>query len=134
MKRNKNIFGDRGFLSSIAIVFTLVVSIGLVFWLATDKKEVLLSYSEFVKNSSAGNIAEIAVQKENQVMGVLRDGTHFISKVILTEGVLNTLVKQGANVTFDDTMGTSWLFNVLMLMVIFLLGILCYFAFTFLGG
>jgi cell division protease FtsH len=134
MKRNKNIFGDKGFLSTIAIVLALVLSVGLVFWLASEKGDTILSYSDFVKNTENANITEVLIQKDNLVTGTLKDGSKFVSKIILTEEVLSGMVKQGINVKFDEAISTSWLFNILMLLIVMLLGLLCYFAFVFFKG
>lgn len=134
MKKNKNFFKDKGFLSTMAIILSLVVAVGIVFWAINEKGEKLLSYSEFINNCDQGHVASVVIKKDQSVSGVLRDGSIFVSKIQLTEENLSKMVKVGVNVVFDDSAVNSWFFNLIIFIITLLLGFLCYLAFIFFKG
>lgn len=140
MKWNKKFFNDRGFLSTVAIVLSLVVAVALVFTFISDKEDAVLSYSDFVKTAEGRSVAagseisDVLIQKDNIVAGKLKNGTRFTCRIILTEELLSKLVHSGANVNFEDSSGGSWALNLLLFMVIGFLALLIYMAFSFFRG
>jgi len=116
-----------------AVVFWLVIMVSaFLLWQVVrgspnQQTTPEISYSEFLSQVEAGNVAKVTISK-NQVYGRYRDNSSF--RVIAPtnqEGLLLTLRQKNAEVWFRDTAGADWPTTLLNLAPLFLLAALWFF-------
>jgi cell division protease FtsH len=67
-----------------------------------------ISYSEFLSQVEAGNVAKMTISK-NQVYGTYRDNSSFrVTAPTTQEGMLQTLRQKNVQVWFRDTTNQGW--------------------------
>lgn len=135
MKKNKNIFSDKHFLSTVAFLLSMCLLMGIVFWVVSESEQVkTFSYSDLVKATDANLVEEVTIQKDSTVVGSLKDKSKFVSKVVLTEDFLSNMVGHNIDVKFEESAGGSWILNALLMALIFFVIWLCYLAYAFFKG
>lgn len=135
MKKNKNFWNDRGFLSTALAILTLIILGSLVFWVVSDHDEIkILNHSEFVQFASMGSLKEVLIKNGNVVEGIMRDGSKFSSRVLLSSSMVDDIVKLGTIVKIDEPGGSSWMLTLLLILLFSFLGVVAYFVINFFKG
>lgn len=137
MKKNRNFFENKGFLSTIGIIACLAVIFGVLFWSVLDKDNTrTLSHSEFVKAAKAGLLSKATIKKDHIVEGTLKDGSSFVAKALISKQILEELVGSGSQVWIDEGgIGSyGWVYNLMALLLFLILGFICYSVFSLFRG
>ncbi len=119
MKKNNSPFNDKNILSTVAIIACFMVVLGLVFWVVNSNEGLVnLSFSDFVRATESKTISEAVIKTDNSVDGLLKDGNIFTSRIAVTDSLLNKLVTNDVNVSFEEPRKYDWLSNLLIALVL----------------